>query len=59
VEQISVPIYKQSNKGYCSSYYTVIFLLPTTYKILSIILVSVLTPYVENYCRSSVWILTS
>jgi hypothetical protein len=54
-EYISVPIYKEGNKTDSSSYRG-ISLLPTTYKILFIILLSRLTPYVgeivgDHHCR--------
>ena len=46
-ESIIVPIYKKGHKTDCSNY-TGISLLPTTYKILSNILLSRLTPYTEE-----------
>jgi len=46
-ESIIVPIYKKSDKTDCSNYWG-ISLLPTTYKILSHILLSRLTPYAEE-----------
>ena len=46
-EPIIVPIYKKVNKTHCSNYRG-IPMLPTTYKILSNILLSRLTPYVEE-----------
>jgi len=46
-ELIIVPIYKKSDKTDYSNY-SGISLLPTTYKILSIILLSRLTPYAEE-----------
>ena len=46
-ELIIVPIYKKGDKTYCSNYRG-ISLLPTTYKILSNILLSSLTPYAEE-----------
>jgi hypothetical protein len=46
-ESIIVPIYKNSDKTDCSNYRG-ISLLSTTYKILSNILLSRLTPYVEE-----------
>ena len=46
-ESINVPIYKKVNKTDCSNY-NGISLLPTTYKILSNILLSRLTPYAEE-----------
>jgi len=45
-ESITVPIHKKSDKRDCSNYKG-ISLLPTTYKILSSILLSRLTPYAE------------
>jgi hypothetical protein len=46
-EPIIVPIYRRSDKTY-SSYYRGTLILPTTYKILSNILVSRITPRVEE-----------
>jgi len=46
-ESITVPIYKKGDKTNCSNYRG-ISLLPTTYKILSYILLSRLTPYAEE-----------
>ena len=46
-ESIVVPIYKKGDKIYCSNFRG-ISLLPTTYKILSNILLSRLTPYAEE-----------
>jgi len=46
-ESIVVPIYKKGDKTYCNNYRG-ISLLPTTYKILSNILFSRLTPYAEE-----------
>jgi len=46
-ESIVVPIYKKSDKTDCSNYRS-ISLLPNTYKILSNILLSSLTPYAEE-----------
>jgi len=46
-EFIIVPFYKKGDKTDCSDYRG-ISLLPTKYKILSIILLSRLTPYVEE-----------
>jgi len=45
MESIIVPVYKKSDKTACTNYRGI--LLPTTYKILSNILVSRLTPYME------------
>jgi len=45
-ELITVPVYKKGNKTDCSNY-SGMLLLPTMYKILSIILLSRLTPYAE------------
>ena len=58
-ELIIVPIYKKGDKTDCSNDRGIL-LLPTTYKILSNILLSRLTPYAEerNYWGSSMWILT-
>jgi len=57
-ESIIVSIYKKGDKRDCSNY-SGISLLPTTYKILSDVLLSRLTPYAEEIiCGSSVWILT-
>jgi len=47
MESIIVPIYKNGDKTDCSNYKG-ISLLPTTYKILSNILLSRLTPYAEE-----------
>jgi len=49
-EPIIVPIYKKGNKTDCSNYRG-ISLLPTTYKILSNILLSKLTPSAEGTIR--------
>jgi hypothetical protein len=49
-ESISAPISKKGNKTDCSNY-TGIPLLSTTYKILSSILLSRLTPYAEEIIR--------
>ena len=49
-ESIIVPIYKKGNKKECSNYKGIL-LLPTTYKILSNILLSRLTPYAEEIIR--------
>jgi hypothetical protein len=46
-ESFIVPIYKEAYKTDCSNYRG-ISLLPTTYKILSNILLSTLTPYLEE-----------
>jgi hypothetical protein len=46
-ESIIVPIYKKGDKADCSNYHG-ISLLSTTYKILSNILLSRLTPYAEE-----------
>jgi len=46
-DSITVPIYKKGDKTDCSNY-TGISLLPNTYKILSNILLSRLTPYAEE-----------
>jgi len=46
-ESIIVPIYKKGDKTNCSNY-SGTSLLPTTYKILSNILLSKLTPYAEE-----------
>jgi hypothetical protein len=46
-ESITVPIYKQGDERDCSNYRGV-SLLPTTYKILSNILLSRLTPYTKE-----------
>ena len=46
-ESISVPIYKKGDKTDCSNYRSYHFL-PTTYKILSNILLSKLTPYANE-----------
>jgi hypothetical protein len=46
-ESISAPIYKKGNNTDCSNY-TSIPVLSTTYKILSNILLSRLTPYAEE-----------
>jgi hypothetical protein len=51
-ETISVPIYKRDDKTDCSNYRG-LSLLSTTYKILSNILLSRLTPYEGNYWGSS------
>jgi len=47
MESVVVPIYKEGNKTNCSNY-RVISLLPTAYKMLSIILFARLTPYVHE-----------
>jgi len=46
-ESIIVHVYKKGDKGDCSSYKAISLLL-TTYKILSSILLSKLTPYAED-----------
>jgi hypothetical protein len=46
-QSLYVPVYKKGNKTECSNYRSV-SLLPTTYKILSNILLSRLTPYAEG-----------
>jgi hypothetical protein len=46
-ESITVPIYKNGEKTDCSNYWGVSLLL-TTYKVLSNILLSRLTPYTEE-----------
>jgi hypothetical protein len=46
-ELIVVPLYKKGNKTDCSNYRGTL-LMPTTYKILSNILLSRLTPYAEE-----------
>jgi hypothetical protein len=46
-ESIIVPIYKKGDKAYCNNYRD-IPLLPTTYKILSDVLLSRLIPYAEE-----------
>jgi hypothetical protein len=46
-ESITIPIYKKGDKTYCSNYVGISHL-PTTYKILSSILLSRLTPYAEE-----------
>jgi len=57
-ESIIVPIYKKGDKTDCSNYKG-ISLLSTTYKILSNILLSKLTPYAEEIIGgSSMWIPT-
>ena len=57
-ESIIVPIYKKGDKTYCNNYRG-ISLLPTTYKVLFNILLSRLTPYVEEVIgESSMWIAT-
>jgi hypothetical protein len=55
-EPIIAPIYKKGDKTDCSNYRG-ISLKPTTYKILSNILLSRLTPYAEEIIGgASVWI---
>jgi len=49
-ESITIPVYKQSDKIDCSNFRG-ISLLPTTYKILSHILLSSLTPYIDEIMR--------
>jgi hypothetical protein len=49
-ESIIVPIYKKGDKTYCINYWGILFL-STTYKILSNILLSRLTPYAEEMFR--------
>jgi hypothetical protein len=46
-ELVFVPIYKEGDKRDCSNYRGILFL-PNTYKILSNILLSMLTPYAEE-----------
>jgi len=46
-ESVIAPVYKMGNKTDCSNYRG-ISLLPTTYEILSNILLSRLTPYAEE-----------
>ena len=50
-EFIIIPFYKKGNKTDCSNYRG-ISVLPTTYKILSTILLPRLTPYVEEIIRN-------
>jgi len=47
-ESIIVPVYKKGDKTYCSSNYRGISILSPTYKILSNILLSRLTPYAQE-----------
>ena len=57
-ESIIVPIYKMEDKTDCNNY-RVISLLPTTYKVLSNILLSRSIPYAEEVTGgSSMWIPT-
>ena len=57
-ESIIVPIHKKGDKTDCNNY-RVISLLPTTYKILSNILLSRLVPYAKEIIGgSSVWLST-
>ena len=57
-ESVIVPIHKKGDKTECNNYWGISFL-PTTYKILSKILLSRLIPYAEkNYGGSSMWIPT-
>jgi len=53
-ESITVSIYKKGNKTDCSNY-NGISLLPTTYKILSNILLSKLTPYAQEIIEDHQW----
>jgi hypothetical protein len=46
-ESIVVPIYKKGDKTICSNYQGISFL-PNSYKILSNILLSMLTPYADK-----------
>jgi hypothetical protein len=46
-ESIIVPIYKKGDKTYCSNYQG-ISLLPTSYRILSNILLSRFSPYIDE-----------
>jgi hypothetical protein len=50
-ESVIVPLYKRGEKSYYSNY-SVTSLLPTTYKILSNILFSKLTAYVDEITKS-------
>ena len=57
-ESIIIPIHKKGDKTHCSNYRGISHL-PTTYKILSSIVVSRLTPYVQEIIGgSSAWIST-
>jgi hypothetical protein len=57
-KSVIVPIFRKGDKTYCNSYRG-ISLLPTTYKILSNILLSRLTPHAEEIIRDHQLMLTS